>query len=264
MGIRRDHAAVPLAVVALLTCGSCDRRFDPEAAAAEIENRYGVRIQYEIGPDFLPESWTAPEIGGRAEEVEGRELERILRSLPDWLDKYPAGVIRDNLSSIRVVGYLEFFGFDYAGTNIDRTIYLANGGERSGYDDRFLEGVFHHELSSILLTRYPFPFEDWLRANPPGVDYNSPPDQPLEMRPGYRSTEGTDSVYRLGLLTEYGITNLENDLNLYAEIAFTHPARMRRLTQEYPAIREKFSIFRRFLTSISPEFDQRLAALGYR
>jgi hypothetical protein len=153
-------------------------------------------------------------------------------------------------------------GVGAAGTSTDRYVYLVSEGRREGYDDRFLELTFHHELSSLFLYNHAFPVHDWVEANPDSFQYMTDPDQVLKVVEGRRRLDGGPADYRQGLLASYGRTNLENDVNLYAEMAFGEPDRMRQLIDEYPVIRAKYRVFKSFYLSITPTFDDWFARIG--
>jgi hypothetical protein len=232
----------------------CGEPIDVAAAARDIEGRYGVAVVYQVGPDFLPAQWRGPPSNGVAEPIGERELARILRRLPAWLDKYPGSVLHENLRTILLCGRLEFYGVLYAGTSSDSAVYLVNDARESGFSDEFLEKTFHHELSSLLMFRHVFPASDWADANPEGFQYTARWDELLEQVAARRSLDASPALFRQGLLAEYGRTNLENDVNTYAELAFAEPQRMRELVEKYPAIRAKYLVLKSFYVGLSPEF----------
>jgi hypothetical protein len=241
---------------------ACCGPFDVDAAISDIQERYGVAVEYTIGPDFFPAEWTAPHTSAVAEPISDPELRRLLRLLPDWLDKYPATALRADLRGIRLCGSLLLNDVGAAGTATESNVYLASEGRREGYSDRFLELTFHHELSSLFLYNRIFPIHDWVEANPAGFEYMTDPAQVLEAVEGRRQLDGGPADYRVGLLAPYGRTNLENDLNIYAEFIFGEPERMKRLIQEYPVIAAKYEVFKSFYLSISPEFEAWFARIG--
>jgi len=71
----------------------------------------------------------------------------------------------------------------------------------------------HSEFSSNLVRQYGFPFDEWQAASPT-VEYGS------VSREGYLRARGTTAIdFRLafltGVLNGYGLTHIENDINLY-------------------------------------------------
>lgn len=260
--VRRGALDAAFLAIALAPLAACPGSVDVAEAVREIEERYGVTVEYEIGPDFLPAEWQAPPAEGRAEPITDRALKRYLRLLPSWLDKYPTTVLNEDLKGVRLCGRLEFYGVAYAGTSTEDHVYLVNDPRESGITDRFLELTFHHEFSSLLMYRHLFPVYDWADANPAGFEYMTEWDDVLEAVDSRPSMEGSAELYERGLLAEYGLTNLENDVNLYAEVTFTEPRRMKQLIGTYPVVRAKYDVLKSFYSSISPEFESWFAQIG--
>jgi hypothetical protein len=255
-------AGLAMATVALAVLSGCPRAFDVDAAIAEIEERYSVAVVYEMGPDFLPEQWLRPPADGAAQPIGGPELARVVRRLPDWLAVYPSSVLRENLRAILLCGRLEFYGVLYAGTSSDSAVYLVNDARESGFTDEFLEKTFHHEFSSLLMYRHPFPTQAWTVANPAGFQYLADWDDVVNEVAARRSLEGSPELFREGLLAEYGRTNLENDVNTYAEVTFAEPRRMRQLVERYPAIRAKYDVLKSFYIGLDPQFEAWFQQIG--
>ena len=263
--MRRSPATalgVAAAAVALAAFSTCTESIDVAAAVGDIEARYGVQVRYEIDEDFLPPEWREPPANGEASRIDDRELARLLRQLPSWLDKYPVSVLRENLREVRLSGRLKFFDVLYAGTSDADVVWLVSEGKRLGFSDTFLELTFHHELSSLLMYRHAFPIDDWMEASPAGFEYMTEWDEFLGAVERRRKLDGDPLLYRKGLLGAYGRTNLENDVNLYAELSFTDPQRMKRLVEKYPAVRAKYEVLKSFYVSISPEFETWFARIG--
>lgn len=250
---RRSNLAL-VAAALLLSTAACRRSVDVDAAVAAIQDRFGVTVQYRIGPDFLPAEWREQPTNGRVEPIGERELATILHSLPSWLEKYPAGVLRANLTGVRLASTLQFYGTDYAGTASDSFVYIVDRGRREGFDGAFLERTFHHEFSSVLIYHHPFPIYDWVDANPDGFQYLTEWDEVLDIMERRPNLNGDPKLYSQGLLAEYGRTNLENDVNLYAEVTFAEPQRMRQLVQQYPLIRAKYRILKSYYMGVDSAF----------
>jgi hypothetical protein len=249
-----------LAVLAGLAIG-CGGSVDVDARAQDIQTQYGVTIVYEVGPDFLPAAWLESPTDGEAQPIGEAELARVLRLLPGWMDKYPTAVIQANLERVLICGRLLFYGTGAGGTTYENDLYIANRGPTHGYSDRVLELTFHHEFSSILFRNYMFPVWDWAAANPPGFEYLTEWDDVLEAIER-AETEGNEALYREGLLAEYGRTELENDFNMYAELALTDPARMKALIDGYPVVRAKYEVLKAFYLAIDPTFEGWFIRIG--
>ena len=234
---------------------------DYRATLKECEKRYGVEIVSEVGPDFILELWRQPPSNGRAAPISDFELSRYSRILPVVLGRYPPDVITRNLDSIRLSELLTFHDVDYGGTSLGTVLYLTSAGRSQGFDELYIEQLFHHEFSSILMRNYDFPAEQWSAANPLGFEYPSGIDDALQAIEIQLSTSGSAELYGQGFLSEYGRSSLENDMNLYAEMIFTDPQRMKELIAAYPPTRTKYLLLKDFYLGVSPEFSEVFAPI---
>jgi hypothetical protein len=62
--------------------------------------------------------------------------------------------------------------------------------------------------------------------------------------------EETDELLRQGFLVGYNKTNIENDLNVYAEYLFTKKEHLETLAKKYPLVNQKVKLFKKFYTDI--------------
>ncbi|HHJ15676.1 MAG TPA: hypothetical protein ENJ80_03165 [Gammaproteobacteria bacterium] len=227
---------------------------DIDESAQAIERKYGIAVEYETGDAAIPELWRNPPANGTAEPMTKANLCRYLPVLAHELDKYPADVIRQNLATVYLLNSLGFFGVQYGGTSLDHSIYLTGGNTVEGYDDSYFATLFHHEMSSIFFRNYDFPTEEWNSVNPGRHVYAKSDRQILQAITDGEDDGGDESLYSEGFLSKYGYSTLENDFNLYAEMAFTHPRQLRQLAEKYPRIRKKSELLRKFYTGISRDF----------
>lgn len=225
-----------------------------KTAIRDIERDYGICIKYDTGPDFVLEVWRKPPINGQITPISNFELSRYAKILPSVLNKYPKDIIRCNLDTLYLSGSLKFYGIPYGGTNLGNDIFLTSSGREHGFDDIYIEQLFHHEVSSILVRNYNFLIAQWLAANPPGFQYLSDFKKILQSTLIHRQTTGSEELYRQGVLTQYAMSTLENDVNIYAETIFTDPRRMKKLVAVYPAIRAKYLLVKDLYLKIHPDF----------
>ncbi len=239
----------------LVVTAGCGPSQDIDAAAAALEARYGVRVVYTVDSDFFPAAWHDPPISARATRLPARDVDRLLRLLPAWLDEYPPQVLHRYLDSIRLSRSLELEGLPGSGTWTARDVYIATSGRRGVELARVAERTLHHELSSVLIYgNGDFPLQAWYDARPAGFSYLSDIEEINELIAGDRGIERSEELHRLGAIEAYALTGWENDVNSYAEEIFVQPEEMRRLIDTYPAIRTKFEILKRFYLELSPEF----------
>ncbi|MCD4812855.1 hypothetical protein K8S19_04095 [bacterium] len=225
-----------------------------DAQLTEIEQHYGIEVKHDIGTEAIPELWRTAPANGTAEPVSRLGLTRHLRILSHELQKYPANVIRHNLSTIFLLNSLSFFDVEYGGTTLGDAIYLTAGVRNEGYDDAYLASLFHHEMSSILFQAYQFPIEAWSANNSSEFHYAETDAQILRSIKFDTQLKGNENLYREGFLAAYGRSTLENDFNLYAEMAFTRPKHLQKLVVKYPKIHNKFELMKAFYLGISKKF----------
>ncbi len=229
---------------------SCDQNksLKPEA------NNQEIQLIFTISEDMFPESWLTGEINGKAEPLDSSEYERSENIILKALKKYPTGYPERYLKKIYAVGYLEFFGVEYGGTNTEGIIYISNRGEDMGYTDRFLEQTFHHEFSSLLYFSHPeyFKAEQWKKLNK-GFTYGE--GGVAAIQSGTASTELSVDFAELGVLSQYGTADIEEDFNLFAEQIFCASDGFWDFVETYPALREKVEIITNFYRKTDPQFS---------
>ena len=73
--------------------------------------------------------------------------------------------------------------------------------------------------------------------------------------------KGVDDNYsdpdllKQGFLNRYAQSNFENDFNLYAEVIFTFPEKMRQLINQYPRVKQKYLFVKSFYINIDKGFS---------
>lgn len=227
---------------------------DVEKTIQEIELKYGIEIKYDVTEKTIPELWRNPPSNAVAEPFARINLGRHIKILSLELKKYPADILKRNLSTIYLFSSLSFYGVQYGGTSLESSIYLTGGSKREGYSDTYFAALLHHEMSSIFYRDYQFPKAVWSSINPDGFHYAESDSQILEAIAKGEEGSNKERLYREGFLSQYGRSTLENDFNLYAEMAFTHPQQLRRIAEKYPRVRQKAELMKNFYIGISKAF----------
>jgi hypothetical protein len=62
-----------------------------------------------------------------------------------------------------------------------------------------------------------------------------------------------------GFVDDYGMSSLDNDFNMYAELAMTEPEKLKQLADQYPRIRSKTRILAQFYGRLAPELKHYFA-----
>lgn len=220
----------------------------------EIELKYNIEIKYDLAEEAIPDYWLLPPSSATAEPIEKTNLNRFIKNLTLELEKYPIEVIKKNLSTIYLFRSLSFFGVPYGGTSIGNSLYLTGGSIEEGSDDIYIARVIHHELSSIFFRDHPFPKEAWSSINPEGFSYADSDSEVLAAVVEATESGNKMGFHEEGFISKYGQSTLENDFNVYAEMIFVHPQKLKNLSEKYPRVRQKYELTKNFYTSISKYF----------
>lgn len=233
---------------------SCAIFTDFEKQIDDIEQLYGIELEAELEKTIIPEVWVNPPASGKVEAIAQSNLCRAVSILSQELKKYPPEVIRSNLKSIYLLKSLSFYGVEYGGTSLGRSLYLTAGDRSEGYSEYYFSSLIHHELSSLLFKVYAFPEEKWSAINPKDFHYAKSDQEILNAIETHADLEGSDKLYHNGFLADYGKSTLENDFNLYAELAFVDPKKLHTLSKKYPIIKKKAELVKKFYMNISGDF----------
>jgi hypothetical protein len=243
----------------LLVC--CSRPYSKEQIDLLFEpitSKYGIEIVYEIDETFTP-IWAG---GGGAhaeyctlEPIEKHVLVRYPQILEEALAKYPVHVIKNYLNGVYFAGLLKD-GVLYVGGTFDSTrriVYLVDHGRSPAQRHVY---SFHHEFSSLLLSRHGWLLNPWLEQHPEGFRYRSQMYEDSKDVYADTSLFGTKADYEKGFMNPYGQTNFENDFNEYAAMVFAYPEKFKQIMNQYPRVRCKFLVFLDFYQKIDPIFTE--------
>jgi hypothetical protein len=231
-----------------------DALFEP------ITTKYGIRIVYEIGDDFFsplenPPIPAGPDRDSKVKPIRHRVLLRYPALLQKALEKYPVQVIKNHLNAIYFAREINDDGFIYGGSYdpFRRIIYLVDSG---GQSNDLAERVFHHEFSSLLLKRHSFWVDPWTDHHPKDFRYfHELYDSWAAMKKAREAIPDYD-CYVKGILTNYGLTNFENDFNEYSAMIFTYPQKFKKIMNQYPRVRGKFLVWLEYYQKIDPIFTE--------
>ncbi len=218
----------------------------------------GVSVTAAYSKAIFPPSWQVEPISADAESIDPAEISRSIQVTVKAINKYPENVLKQNLRSVFWVRKMSFYNVGYGGTNSENALYLSNDGMANGFTNQYLEQTFHHEFSSILLRNYP-DFLDttaWKKANEPGFDYNDPEDGVGAIRNNASSQELDTILAKRGLITQYAMSSLENDVNTLAQNLFCPDRGFWKIVDNYPRIHAKVKMLIDFYSKINPVFTE--------
>ncbi len=223
-----------------------------------ITAKYGIKIVYEIGGDFLsplvdPAIPAGPARYSQVTPIQHRVLAKYPSLLLQAFGKYPEHVIKKYIDAIYFAGTINQNGFYYSGSYdpFRRVIYLVNNGRRN--DERAVYTI-HHEFSSLLLKSHSLLLNPWFDQNPKDFKYLA------EIHDNWddikTTGKGTSQDYEKGFVTDYGRVTFENDFNEYAAMIFTYPRKFKQIMDQYPRVRGKFLVWLEFYQRIDPIFTE--------
>jgi len=221
-----------------------------------IDTVSGIPLQVIADENIFPDSWTVSPISGRAESLDSAEFERTKEIFRKALLKYPEEVLQKNIIRVYAFKYLEFYGTEYGGTSSSNAVYMTNDGIENGYSDDYVERVFHHEFSNILMRNYPeyLDKDAWYKLNGPDFSYGT---GGVDALLNNTSSSEFDSIYNnSGFLTQYSVSAFEEDFNTMCEYLFCPKYEIKEIIKNYESIRMKFDITIKFYEQIDPFFSK--------
>jgi hypothetical protein len=231
-----------------------------DALFEHITSKYGIKIVYEIGDDFFsslenPIIPAGPHRNSRVDPIRHRVLIRYPDILQKALEKYPDMVIKNYLKAIYFAGEIDYYGLRYGGTYdpFRGIIYLVDNGQKN--DDEAMS-TFHHEISSLFLKGHSFWIDPWTDHHPEDFKYLDDIYSSWKAGKEARNAITDNYCYENGFVTDYGLTNFENDFNEYSEMIFTYPERFKKIMNQYPRVRGKFKVWLEFYQKIDPIFTE--------
>ncbi len=242
-----------------------------------LEKRYQIAIYYDQLQKTVPDYWRQAPISFHYIPISEKDLSLLYPPIQAALAQYPDAVIKNNLRALGLAKQLSFFNTQYGATYTEtqpqrNTIYLSripNLDEAEVYD--YVLDSVHHEFSSILLKKYPFPEKAWRAANPSGFRYQYESSD----NPGLTAMQNSDVhqtgavFFSNGFLSAYSQASLEEDLNVFSGEVFTHPQAILEKARRYPRIAQKLRVWLGFYGGLDSSFKtkplfQNLAKAGFR
>jgi hypothetical protein len=217
-----------------------------------------VLVGFNYTSVIFPESWRPAPISAYGEQIKQSEIQRSKKVIVKALDKYPQTIFDYNLKGVYFLNQMKFYDVPFGGTNSGDAVYLVNQGSDMGYTDKYLEQTFHHEFSSILFRNYPSFLDTnlWKGANVSNFVYNDPENGVGAIRNNQSSQALDSSLCLKGVLTQYGGSSIENDVNTFAQNLFCPEKNFWAFVDNFPRIRKKASLLISFYGKISGQYTE--------
>ncbi|HEX7903373.1 MAG TPA: hypothetical protein VF487_05805 [Chitinophagaceae bacterium] len=218
----------------------------------------GVKASFAYSTTIFPESWQGAPISAKGESIANAEINRSKKVTIKALAKYPASLLSNDLKAIYWVRKMSFYDVGYGGTNSTDALYLTNDGINLGYTEKYLEQTFHHEFSSILYRNHPGQLDttSWKTANSKDFNYNDPEDGVGAIRKNASSQDLDTFLCKRGMLTQYALSSMENDVNTFAQNIFCPSYGFWKMVDNYPRIRKKALLLISFYNKLNPLFTE--------
>jgi len=217
-----------------------------------------VYVGFVYSKNIFPESWRDEPINATGVQIDRNEIPRSKIIIARALNKYPVSVFEKNLKYVFFLKDMKFYDVGFGGTNSSDAVYLTNQGVSHGYTEKYLEQTFHHEFSSILFRNYPTLLDTntWKDANVYGFIYNDPENGVGAIRNNQSSQDFDTLLCQKGLLTQYGGSSIENDVNTFAQNLFCPEKNFWNLIDHYPRIKKKTDLLIKFYNGLSPVYTE--------
>jgi len=225
-----------------------------KALKRTVDRRSGIPIYFECSSQTFPMYWSTPEISAECSSLDRGELKRSAELVKRAMAKYPVSVLKQNIRKIYVLRSMSFYGQAFGGTNSLDAVYLTNNGVSMGYTDTYIEQVFHHEFSSVLLRNFPADLDTGAWKHNNTAPYGKGGVYALQ---SVSAGTSFDSLYwQHGFLYQYAQSDMENDFNSFAENIFAPNSMFWDAVSRYPALRNKLDLVIAFYNRLDPSFTR--------
>jgi len=250
LGIIQMRKFWPLLMVVVLLMGSS------YPLDIYVNERTSTEICFMVQDQMFPKHWYNPVINAEAEPLARSERQRFIAILNRTFAKYPDKVLRENLDRIYGLKKMKFYGVAFGGTNIRNTVFICDDETNPSFTDEYIEGVFHHEFSSVLKRSYPRYFNAgaWEAANSPAFIYGNGGVHAIMN--GEASMLLDPEYYDKGLLTKYSQASVEEDINVFAQNLFTGNQEFWEIVDNNYRIRKKAFLLIGFYQKIDPKMNE--------
>ena len=240
----------PLLMVVILLLGSSYPRDN------YVDERTSTEICFTVQDEMFPKHWYSARINAEAEPLARSERQRFISILNRTFAKYPEKVLRENLDRVYGLKKMKFYGVAFGGTNLRNTVFICDDESNPRFTDGYIEGVFHHEFSSVLKRAFQkyLNTDAWEAANSPDFIYGNGGVDAIMNREASMALDPEN--YDKGILTKYSQASVEEDINVFAQIIFTGEQNFWEIVDNNVRIRKKAMLLIGFYHRIDPRFTE--------
>jgi hypothetical protein len=213
--------------------------------ARAMEQKYGIRIQYEYVPGTsIPDVWRDAIVGT---QVSAEQAAIMLDEIDYFMSVVPRAVIEKNLEAIHLFESVLIHGKGTGAMAYGRTICLCAG------PATHIRNCLFHEFAHILQPAYPIDMDAWMAALPEGFTYYGQGSEMIEA--GVNPFESGEALWEKGFVLQYSKASLSEDFAVFSDYLFSRPEKTREWAGKYPAMRKRVAALIRHYKSISPDYD---------
>jgi len=216
----------------------------------------GIDILFDSEPKMFPPGWYCKRVSAEAVSLPKEYRTEAMDIINKAIAKYPEDVLFVYLRKVYVMKSLAFFGVPYGGTNTKNVVYLTYDNSIPERTAEYVEGVFHHEFSSVLLRKFSKEFDRvaWEKINPPEFSYGKGGVDAI--RKGEASLDFDYSLLKIGFLNKYTQSGFEEDINVFAQNLFSGGEQFWYIVDTFDRIRAKAILTIEFYHLIDPQFTE--------
>lgn len=211
--------------------------------AQEVDLTTGVKIKVTISEGDYPQHWNSKNNNVKAVSLDPSEVNRSIRIIKKVLGKYPKELIRNNLKEIYLLKSLE--NQEPKTTDI---IYLVNEGESLSYSDEYIEYLFHHYFTLILLENHSKKFDKtkWMETN--GMSYKKNWQKYLSNSQDSRIFD--PRLFKKGYLYPFAISGFEVDVISMSNNIFNPTHEFINVLKQHKKLKTKYDLLVSFYASL--------------
>lgn len=241
-----------VASLSMLLLSSCSSSQEQD----KLSINANIPILTKTEPGMFPPDLQSSAMRPKATDLEAGEVARSLRVISGAMSKYPPALLKASLKRVYIVRDVQIYGVPTGGTWSWDSVYIANNGVRAGYSDEYLKGTFHHELSSVLMSKHweQFPQSEWSDANPPGFQYRSSGAEAV--RRGHSSQVLDVKLNQMGFLSQYSTADMQEDFNTIAQQLFMGKSSFWNAVDRNKRLKDKVDLAIRFYHTLNPMFTE--------
>jgi len=224
----------------------------------------GIDILFDTEPRMFPAGWYCKRIGAEAISLPKENRTEAMDILNKAIAKYPEDVLFVYLRKVYVLKSLGFYGVPYGGTNTKDVIYLTYDDTNLERTAEYVEGVFHHEFSSVLLRRFSKYIDKkaWESINPVTFSYGKGGVEAIKR--GEASMDYDYTLVEDGFVNKYSQSAFEEDINVFSQNLFSGGEQFWFIVDTFYKIRDKARLTIDFYHQIDPQFtEEYFRALAY-